>query len=220
MSLDELKKDWQENSGEVKSDFDNESLQKIFKARVAKQMREPFRYFWASFVMQVILYAFMSHLIIKNLGNASVQIYSVVCILLYIPFTWVLLSKFRRMAAQRLNPGDSIMDSLALKSAQLQGFFTFKKRYETVQIPLSCALGVILPFELFMPGSSRTPKTRRLEGRTRHDQEDVRAARFLSPRGRPGRRVRGLLEGGDHHARAALGRHGRLRLRGARPGGR
>ena len=154
MSLDELKKDWQENSGEVKSDFDNESLQKIFKARVAKQMREPFRYFWASFVMQVILYAFISHLIIKNLGNASVQIYSVVCILLYIPFTWVLLSKFRRMAAQRLNPGDSIMDSLALKSAQLQGFFTFKKRYETVQIPLSCALGVILPFELFMPGGA------------------------------------------------------------------
>lgn len=154
MSLDELKKDWQQSSGEVKSAFDNESLRKIFKARVAKQMREPFRYFWASFVMQIILYAFMSHLIVKNWGNASVQIYSLICILLYIPFTWVLLVKFRQMAARKFNAADSLIDGLAFKASQLRSFFTFKKRYEAIQIPLCCALGVILPFELFMPGGA------------------------------------------------------------------
>ncbi len=154
MSLDELRKDWQQNSGEVKSAFDNESLRKIFKARVSKQMREPFRYFWASFVMQILLYAFMSHLIVKNWGNASVQIYSLICILLYIPFTWVLLKRFRQMAAGKVNADDSVIDSLTFKAAQLRSFFSFKKRYEAVQIPLCCALGVILPFELFMPGGA------------------------------------------------------------------
>lgn len=154
MSLDELKKDWQQNSGEVKSAFDNESLRKIFKARVAKQMREPFRYFWASFVMQILLYAFMTHLIVKNWGNASVQIYSLICILLYIPFTWVLLKRFRQMATRKVNAAESLIDSLAFKASQLRSFFRFKKRYEAIQIPLCCAMGVILPFELFMPGGA------------------------------------------------------------------
>src|SRR4051812_30868293 len=98
-TLDELKKDWSDERSATQGEaFSRESLQKIFRSRVNKHLRAPFRYFWASFAMQILLYSLLSHVIVKNWGNQSVLLYSIACIVFYIPFTIVLLKKFKQMA--------------------------------------------------------------------------------------------------------------------------
>ncbi len=157
-SLDELKKDWNEGTDDRRESFNRESLQKIFKSRVNKHLREPFKYFWASFGMQILLYALLSNVIVKNWGDETILFYSLVCIALYVPFTIMLLNKFRQMARGKVDGAgvSSLHTYLERKSQQLHSFFTFKKRYELVLIPVSCAIGVVLPFELYAPGGAAT----------------------------------------------------------------
>src|SRR3954471_8440045 len=107
-TLDELKKDWNdERSGGPNHTFSRESLQKIFRSRVNKHLRAPFRYFWASFAMQILLYSLLSHVIVKNWGNQPVLLYSIACIALYIPFTIMLLKKFKEMARGAIEGADA-----------------------------------------------------------------------------------------------------------------
>jgi hypothetical protein len=158
-TLDELKKDWNTDSAARQDEsFSRESLTKIFRSRVSKHLREPFRYFWASFGMQILLYALLSHVIVKNWGDEIIMFYSAVCILMYIPFTVMLLKKFKQMARSKVDGADasSMHAYVEKKSEQLQAFFSFKKRYEFVLIPISCAIGVVLPFELYAPGGAST----------------------------------------------------------------
>jgi hypothetical protein len=158
-TLDALKKDWNDGSeGAPDHSFNKESLRKIFKSRVYKHLREPFKYFWASFGMQILLYALLSHVIVKNWGDWTIVFYSLVCILLYIPFTIVLLRKFKQIARGAVEGADvsSLQNYVQRKSDQLQQFFSFKKRYEFVLIPVSCAIGIVLPFELYAPGGAAT----------------------------------------------------------------
>ncbi|HWA34124.1 MAG TPA: hypothetical protein VG737_08350 [Cyclobacteriaceae bacterium] len=157
-TLDELKKDWNEGETAPHEPFNKESLRKIFRTRVSKHLREPFRYFWASFGMQILLYALLSNVIVKNWGDETILFYSGICILMYIPFTAMLLKKFKQMARSAVDGADagSLYAYVERKSEQLRGFFTFKKRYEFILIPVSCAIGVVLPFELYAPGGAAT----------------------------------------------------------------
>jgi Kef-type K+ transport system membrane component KefB len=158
-TLDELKKDWNEGGETTQPEsFNRESLKKIFKSRVSKHLREPFEYFWASFGMQILLYALLSNVIVKNWGDETILFYSAVCILMYIPFTVMLLKKFKQMARSRIDGADagSMHAYVERKSEQLRAFFTFKKRYEFVLIPISCAIGIVLPFEIYAPGGAAT----------------------------------------------------------------
>ncbi len=156
-TLDELKKDWNADAGVRQHEsFDRESLQKIFRSRVNKHLREPFKYFWASFGMQILLYALLSNVIVTNWGDETILFYSAVCMLLYIPFTVMLLRKFKQMAQGTVDGASSLHAYVERKSKQLQDFFTFKRRYELVLIPISCAIGVVLPFELYAPGGAAT----------------------------------------------------------------
>lgn len=158
-TLDELKKDWNADGSTPRHEsFSRESLKKIFRSRVSKHMREPFKYFWASFGMQILLYSLLSHVIVKNWGDETILFYSAVCILMYVPFTVMLLKKFKQMARSTVDGADasSMHAYVERKSEQLQAFFTFKKRYEFVLIPVSCAIGVVLPFELYAPGGAST----------------------------------------------------------------
>jgi hypothetical protein len=159
MSLDDFKEGWkateESNSGQS---MDRNTLQKIYKSRLKQHLREPFRYFWASLAMQILLYAMMSHVIVLNWGHSAIMTYCIIGIVLYLPFTMMLLGKFRQAARGSIRQDDagSMFLYVSNKFEQLQSFFIFKRRYELVQIPISCALGVILPFELYMPGGAQS----------------------------------------------------------------
>src|SRR4051812_8049649 len=122
-TLDELASNWRNaESDNASQPMDKTSLQKIFRSRVKKHLREPFKYFWASLGLQILLYSMLSHVIVKNWGNSAVMSYSVACILLYIPFTIMLLRKFKQMARSASNDYEMspLFGSVLNKYNQLQ----------------------------------------------------------------------------------------------------
>lgn len=154
--LDEMKQSWKAQAGfEVPaSRYDIYSLQDIVKKRAKKQMNSAMQYFWASFVLQNIVYALLVNVIIRYIDQTEVVWLAVAGILLYIPFTVMLIIKYRKMATARpvsAGPG-SLKDYIAEQFRLLNSFFRFKKFYELFLIPVSSAIGVIIIFNLYVPG--------------------------------------------------------------------
>ncbi len=157
-TLEELKKEWSENPNTVSGAqaYNKTDLEKIFKARVNKHTNTAMQYFWASFVLQVLVYALLSHVIVKYWSDTTTLLLSIAGVLLFIPFTVVLMKKFKQIAAAKPadagNIGASLHEYTQRRHALLQSFYNFKKRYELMLIPLSSAIGVVLTFKLYVPG--------------------------------------------------------------------
>jgi len=157
-TLEELKKKWDENKDTTSGPlaYDEVALEKIFKSRVKKHTNKAMQYFWASFVLQIIVYALLSHVIVKYWSDSEMLLFSLGGVLLFLPFTIMLMKKFKRIAATKLtgenNTGISLHQYVLRHHALLLSFYNFKKRYEHVLIPLSSAIGVFLTFKLYVPG--------------------------------------------------------------------
>jgi len=75
--------------------------------------------------------------------------------LLYLPFTVMLLKKFKQIAQpnpSRTQPGNSVENRIQDQYRNLVSFYRFKKRYEAVLIPVSTGLCIFLIFRLYVPG--------------------------------------------------------------------
>lgn len=155
--LDHLKTHWQQSNPAASSEqaaLDEASLRKMIKSSVSKHTKASLQYFWASLSLQILVYALFTHLVIQHWHQRQVLLLSLLGVLLYLPFTVMLMKRFKRLAAGPL-PGNenlTIRDYIWHQQHLLASFFTFKKRYELVLIPLSTAIGVILVFTLYVPG--------------------------------------------------------------------
>jgi hypothetical protein len=156
LTLDDLKKCWDEKKVDTipLPTYDQASLEKIIKNRTQKHMKTSMHYFWGSLALQILVYALLSHVIIRNIGNVETVLFGLGGILLYIPFTIILLKKFKAMAVVRPegNSANSLYDYVRRQQSLLKSFYSFKRRYELVLIPLSTAIGTFLTFKLFVPG--------------------------------------------------------------------
>lgn len=116
-------------------------------------------YFWASFVYQIIIYAFAAHLIIKFWGDVHIMVLSLAGALLYIPFTFIQMRKFKSMAMPIKNKSNAavldIQTHVSNKYILLLDFFRFKKRYDYVGVPVSCFIMVMLFFSIYIKGGIR-----------------------------------------------------------------
>ena len=159
-TIDDLKKVWEgnQNTPSTSQAYDEESLAKIFKSRVSKQAHLAMQYFWASFALQIIVYALLSHVIVKYWSDADMFWFSIGGVFLYVPFTIMLMKKFKRMAKIKLNgnSGASLHHYVSDHHTLLLSFYRFKKGYELILIPLSCAIGVFLTFKLYVAGGVLT----------------------------------------------------------------
>ncbi|GAB3958638.1 hypothetical protein GCM10028805_53350 [Spirosoma harenae] len=157
-TLDQLKKHWEPSirpsAPNANASLDEASLRKIITSQVRKHTKASFSYFWASFTLQLVVYALCSHLLIKYWSQTEVRLLSLLCMLLYFPFTLILMNKFKRVATGRLTGRESasIHNYLVEQYQLLNSFFNFKKRYELILIPVSTAIGVFLTFKLYVPG--------------------------------------------------------------------
>lgn len=156
IKLDDFKQTWSEKQSSFsdKGDYSQETLSKIIRSRMRKHMNESFRYFWASFILQLIVYALLSHVIVKYWHNKEIILVSITGLLLYIPFTFMLMHKFKHLSRFMSVQGNtnSLYDSILQQKALLTGFYRFKKVYEVFLIPMSSAIGVFVIFELNVPG--------------------------------------------------------------------
>lgn len=156
-TLEELKAKWEQNEKEPNSTaYSRPAFEKLINDRIKKETRKSFQYFWAAFTFQVIVYALLGHVIAKYWHQTEVVYFALAGIILYIPFTVVLLRKFKRLAAGKLSVikdgAASLREDISRQRSVLGSFYHFKKWYEFFLVPLSSALGVFLVFELYVPG--------------------------------------------------------------------
>ena len=128
--------------------LDEQTFNKMIRTRTRKHTSEAFNYFWASFVLQIMVYAMLGHVIIKYWGDLA-MILSVAGLAVYIPFTFVFMNKYKGMAIAS-GPINAVITQ---RVALLESFYTFKKRYELVLIPVATFVGTFIVFELWVPGS-------------------------------------------------------------------
>ncbi len=154
-TLDELKKQWSNASIEPGT-YTEVSMRKIIKSRVNNHLRVSMQYFWASFALQILVYALLSHVIIKYINDLTIVVPGVFGILLFIPFTIMLMKKFKRMATSNLSEANTsaIHEYISKQRELLESFFIFKKRYEIILIPVTVAIGVLVSFRLSVPGGA------------------------------------------------------------------
>jgi hypothetical protein len=156
-NLEEIKRNWQGGAAPASSDWlDKVTLQIILKKRVNRQMNTSMKYFWASLTYQILVFGMLGHIIIRYWGEPNLLFPAIFCLLLYVPFTIVLMREFKRMAI--LKPDNQLASALSIKEyvfeqyRLLTGFYRFKIRYECVLVPLSSAVLVWIIFKLYVPG--------------------------------------------------------------------
>ncbi len=156
-TFEELKRVWDTNPETTQEykHYDHETLGNIVKSRTKKNMKKIMQYFWGAFFLQIVVYALLSHVVIKYGGDTKTLSFGIAGMLLYLPFTILLMKKFKQMAIVKpahANSGRSLYQYVFQQRALLQSFYNFKKSYELLLVPLSTGIGVFLTFKLFVPG--------------------------------------------------------------------
>ena len=156
-TFEELKRVWDTNqeTAQAFKRYDNETLGNIVKSRTKKNMKKSMQYFWGALFLQILVYALLSHVVIKYGGDTKTLSFGIAGMLLYLPFTILLMKKFKQMAIVKpahANSGRSLYQYVFQQRALLQSFYSFKKSYELLLVPLSTGIGVFLTFKLFVPG--------------------------------------------------------------------
>lgn len=157
-TFEDIRKCWQQNVVKDTNTglLSKESVEGTISSRVRKQQAIVLQYFWPSFTYQVLIYAFASHLIIKFWGDGQVMLLSLCGAILYIPFTIILLKRFKTMYTSATEKTGAVSqhigDHVKMQHTRLLKFFRFKKRFEWIAVPLSCFIMMVIVFKLYVPG--------------------------------------------------------------------
>lgn len=152
-ALDEMKEKWS-NKSDTSVSYTSPNLFDVIRKRMRVHTRESMKYFWASFTYQIIVYALYTHVLLKYFDDPMTVMLSTLGIVAYIPFTHMLMRKFKQLAISKpINTGVSPIHAFVeQKKKVLQSFFRFKRRYELFLVPLSTLFGTLLVFRIYVPG--------------------------------------------------------------------
>ncbi len=151
-TLEELKKEWQSGTRRA-THYDVNTYKKLIQQKMKKQQTAIFKYFWGTFVFHLIVYAMLTHVLVRFWSDSAIVIAALAGLLVTIPFTTIMVRRFSKMASDRFTDNDSsIVQFITRQRDLLASYFVFKKRYEWMMIPLQCAVGVFIVYHLFMPG--------------------------------------------------------------------
>ena len=156
-TLDECKQKWTAMQSKLSQDrYEESQLKKIVRSRVATHVNAAMKYFWASFALQIIVYSLCTHVIVTYWPDRETLLMALGVVLLYLPFTVVLMKKFKQIAGTKpgseTDKGASMYQYASQQRELLQSFYNFKRTYEFVLVPLSAVIGIVLTFKLYVPG--------------------------------------------------------------------
>ena len=152
-TLDEAKNLWQNTNQQTDQPALNKAeVENIIKLRIKKEKKNAAEYFWLSFAYQFLIYAFASHLVIKYWGDNRIMLPSLTGILLYIPLTFILMRKFKAMFNPSAQQSTDIQSNVKNQFTLLSQFFSFKKRFDFVSLPLTSVILTGIIFMLYVPG--------------------------------------------------------------------
>lgn len=155
--FDSLKNQWKQQDPieTTEQKIDLSALRGIIKQRMKKQNKQIMGYFWMTLTMHIGVYAVLGHVGIRwGMNDLLIAAISIFGILVTIPFTWMLMKKFKQMASNRAvyEEPESLKAYIQRKRQFLSDFFHFKSIYEWFIIPVHSALGVFISFYLCVPG--------------------------------------------------------------------
>ena len=152
--IEGLKGKWCASTNLNSANIGADELVSVFRKRVSSKLKSSMQYFWASFALQMIVYSLLTHVLLKYWREPDYRLFAVCGILLYVPFTIILLRKFKAIAVAKPQGHTtvSLYQYADFRYKQLASFYKFKKWYELILIPLSVAIGTILTFNIFVPG--------------------------------------------------------------------
>jgi hypothetical protein len=134
-------------------------LRTIISSRVRKEFKTVSQFVWAALVYQNILYAFLTHTLIRHWGDIQIMLLCLAGGALYIPLTVALLRRVRTLYRPPSEaPGSPVPDvfhKVEGEYARLADFFQFKKRMDWIGVPVSCAIIVLVTFTLFVEGGAK-----------------------------------------------------------------
>jgi hypothetical protein len=152
-TLDEAKNLWQNTTRQTNQPLLNKAeVENIINLRIRKEKKSAAEYFWLSFAYQILIYAFGCHLIIKHWGDSRMVLPSVLGVLLYIPLTIMLMRKFKAMFNLPARHAINLQSDVKNQYALLSQFFSFKKRYDLLSLPLTSIILTGIIFMLYIPG--------------------------------------------------------------------
>ena len=134
-------------------------LRTIISSRVRKEFKTVSQFVWAALVYQNILYAFLTHTLIRHWGDIQIMLLCLAGGALYIPLTVALLRRvrtlYRRPSEAPGSPVPDVFHKVEGEYARLADFFQFKKRMDWIGVPVSCAIIVLVTFTLFVEGGAK-----------------------------------------------------------------
>lgn len=155
-TLEDYKQGWHSHQQikEKVPSYDLNSYTALVRKRARGPVNRMMQYFWASLAYQIILYSFYSHVIVAYWGNGLLVGLSMAGILIYIPFTYMLMTRFKSAANAGMTDASdkSLREHVLHQYETLSAFYRFKRRNEWAIVLISSTLGVSLFFELYFGG--------------------------------------------------------------------
>jgi hypothetical protein len=156
--FEDIKQMWECEHNKVENwqTYDENAIESVIKSRIKLHKNTVMKYFWTTFILQLTVYAIFSHLFVKSLFSDTILWSCLIVIILFIPFTSVLLKKYKAIAVTKLNnnSGTSIKHFLQEHKYHLESFYKFKKRYEFVLVPVCSGITAIIYFQKFVNQAS------------------------------------------------------------------
>ncbi len=154
-ALDNAKNIWEIHNGKDTSDLKRDDVSLIIKSRIKKERNTIAQYMIASWVWQFIVYAFAVNMIIRFWNDMAVVLIGFIGIMLYIPFTVAyarFCSKSIHNSVNQISKIGSINQNIRVQYRTISSFFSFKKKFDLIGIPVTGFIIVMLFFEFnFIP---------------------------------------------------------------------
>jgi hypothetical protein len=153
--FDEL---WKDGDGREPnlSPLRSQDLHRIVSTRVRRERGIVSKFIWAAVVYQIILYSFLTHVLVTRWGDERILLLCLSGLALYIPITAALIRKVkafcRPMSSLAGSQVSDILRGVENEYARLADFYKFKKRLDWIGVPVSCAIVVVVTFTLFVKG--------------------------------------------------------------------
>jgi hypothetical protein len=149
-TFDELKMNWNSDKGAAHNPLSKESVDLIVRARIKREKKTVMEYFWSAFFYQNLIYGFGTYFIIKYWGAQEMAWPVLVVVFAYIPFTVLMLKRYKSMANRGVDKNQfNVQAHVTNMYSQLYSFYRFKKKFDWISVPLSCAAIVAITFRVF-----------------------------------------------------------------------
>ncbi|MDO3643147.1 hypothetical protein [Mucilaginibacter sp. L3T2-6] len=141
-TLDNLKQLWLQDSLETNTNetLNKETMEKIIKPQIKKEQNYIKEYLLAFAVWQILVYAALSHFMVRYWADRQFVLCCAIGILSFIPYSIIFHRHANCVKLRALKNPDAplagLQTDLSSQIKQVSSYFTFKKRFDYIGIPV------------------------------------------------------------------------------------